>query len=222
MTVALVGIAHAQTPCRVLDPEIAGTYVGACENGYANGQGEAVGPQARYQGEFRAGRKHGNGVKRWTHGDVYEGSFVEDRKEGQGTYTWSVTGPAAGERYSGAYRADLRHGYGVYSWPSGDRYSGDWANDTISGPATPGMLARARAEKENEAALARPGARVCKRVKLGISEEQLVFGEVIGRTLSEIDIRIDSPGRFPVTLNGVALTPGSVVRDSLREWTPCR
>lgn len=74
--------------CKVLDPELQGTYAGGCVNGLADGSGEATGT-ARYQGAFKAGKKHGKGVKTWPDtGDRYEGDFVEDRKQGAGTYVW--------------------------------------------------------------------------------------------------------------------------------------
>ena len=60
---ALSGTASAQT-CRVLDPELQGSYKGGCNAGLAEGYGEARG-SAEYRGGFSAGRKHGNGIKIW-------------------------------------------------------------------------------------------------------------------------------------------------------------
>src|SRR5688500_16617172 len=59
---------HAQSPCRVLDPELQGSYRGPCVNGLAEGEGAASGA-AEYRGSFRGGRKHGHGVKTWPNGD---------------------------------------------------------------------------------------------------------------------------------------------------------
>ena len=76
---------------------------------------------AIYRGEFRAGQKHGKGVKTWpSTGDRYEGDFVEDRKEGVGTYTWGRRSTSPGEKYTGEWLRDQRHGNGVYEWPSGE------------------------------------------------------------------------------------------------------
>src|SRR5438067_1757230 len=97
--------------CRVLDPELQGSYSGPCANGLAEGKGVARGT-ATYEGEFKAGRKEGRGVKTWPNGDRYEGDFVGDRKEGQGRYSWG-RGPWAGESYEGSYVADKREGFGV-------------------------------------------------------------------------------------------------------------
>src|SRR6266446_3745071 len=107
----LVGSVQAQD-CRVLDPELQASYAGPCVSGLAEGYGSAAGI-AQYQGEFKAGRKHGQGVKTWPNGDRYEGEFVEDRKEGTGTYAFG-RGPWLGERYEGRFLDDRRHGLGVY------------------------------------------------------------------------------------------------------------
>jgi hypothetical protein len=53
--------AWAQT-CRVLDPQLQGSYSGPCVNGLAEGKGVATGISS-YEGDFKAGRKHGRGVK---------------------------------------------------------------------------------------------------------------------------------------------------------------
>jgi hypothetical protein len=211
--------ALAQDACRVLDPELAGSYRGGCRDGLAEGPGEAKG-SAEYRGEFRAGRKHGRCVKTWANGYRYEGGFVDDRKDGVGTYVWGANGPARGERYEGNFRADRREGFGIYTWPSGDRYEDEWANDTIAGPPTPGMLARARMQKEAEVAM-RTGARVCRQVTLGIAERDIVRGVVVSAQPGTLSVRIEEPGRFGTVLNGVQITRGAVVNDSLMAWTPC-
>lgn len=113
--------------CKVLDPELQASYTGPCVNWLAEGEGSARG-SAEYQGGFRAGRKHGQGVKSWPNGDRYEGAFVEDRKEGEGRYLWG-RGPWAGESYAGPYLNDQRHGTGAYRWATGDVYRGPWVED---------------------------------------------------------------------------------------------
>ena len=95
--------AHGQA-CRVLDPELQGTYAGPCVNGLAEGEGVATGT-AEYRGGFQAGRKHGHGVKTWPNGDRYEGEFVADGKDGYGVYVWGQ-GPWQGERRSATRLAD--------------------------------------------------------------------------------------------------------------------
>ena len=212
--------AGGQVACRVLDPEIAGIYLGGCKDGLAEGYGEATGT-AEYRGDFRAGRKHGKGVKTWPSGDRYEGEFAEDRKEGAGNYTWSLRGPAAGESYSGAYLNDLRHGDGVYEWPSGDRYGGTWAHDAITGVPTPMMIARARAKTEVLAAVGKPGVKVCRALLVGIAVRDWIRGEVTAVDADRIAVRIDDPGRQPHLIDGRPLVQGTTIWSAAAEWTPC-
>ena len=212
--------ASAQSACRVLDPELAGIYHGACKDGLAQGYGEAKGA-AEYRGGFRAGRKHGKGVKIWPSGDRYEGDFAEDRKEGVGNYIWGPRGPSAGESYSGAYLNDRRHGYGVYQWPSGDRYAGPWANDAIAGPPTPMMIARARARSETLAAAGKPGVRVCRALRVGIAVRDWIRGEVTAVDADRVAVRIDDPGRQPHAVDGLPLVKGMILWSEAADWTPC-
>lgn len=212
--------ATGETLCRVLDSELAGIYQGGCKDGLAEGYGEAKGT-AEYRGDFRAGRKHGKGVKAWPSGDRYEGEFVEDRKEGRGKYSWSARGPAAGESYSGAYLNDRRHGYGVYEWPSGDRYAGEWANDAVVGMPTRAMIARARAKTETLAAVAKPGVKVCRALPVGIAVRDWIRGEVTAVDAERIAVRIDDPGRQPHVIDGRPLAKGMTIWSAAAEWTPC-
>lgn len=206
--------------CAVHDPEIQGNYSGGCRDGLAEGYGEAAGV-AQYRGEFRAGRKHGKGVKTWLSGDRYEGDFVADRKEGSGTYTWGSGSEWAGERYTGGYSNDLRHGIGTYEWPGGDRYSGPWEYDGITGPATPGMIARARAHAERVAAVGRPGTRACREFTVGLVTRDRVRGVVTAVDANRIAVRIEDAGRFEHSVDGVPIVKGATVRDAISAWAPC-
>ena len=205
--------------CRVLDPELQGRYVGACVNGLAEGRGSASG-YARYAGEFKAGRKHGKGVKTWPNGDRYEGDFVEDRKEGSASYTWG-RGSWMGERYEGAYLADRRHGFGVYRWPSGDVYSGPWKDDAFAGQPTEMMIARAIFEKEAAAAVAKEGQKVCREMTVGVGGRDWVRGVVVATSAEKVGVRIEEPGEFPHVIAEVEARKGDVVWDAPTNWTPC-
>lgn len=76
--------AVAQPVCKVVDPELQAKYAGGCQNGLAEGVGEASG-SARYEGEFKAGRKHGIGTKTWPDGDRYTGEWKHDEPVGPPT-----------------------------------------------------------------------------------------------------------------------------------------
>ena len=162
--------ASAASDCRVVDPELQGSYSGGCRNGLAHGQGVARGT-AEYQGEFRNGLKHGNGVKTWPWGDRYEGGFANDRKNGKGMYVWGDNSPWAGERYVGDYVADQRQGHGTYFWPNGDRFEGVWKEDRRYG-YTAMELRREAAEVARKQAM-KPGEQVCSWAQSGRDRRSL-------------------------------------------------
>ena len=203
----------AAQACRVLDPELLRSYSGPCLNGFAEGEGGASGV-AEYRGGFKAGRKHGQGVKTWPNGDRYEGEFAADAKDGYGVYQWG-RGPWEGERYDGSFAADRRQGYGIYWWPSGDVYVGPWESDLPTGPGTQMMHARAKFASEAKAAVAKPGQKVCREMAVGIGGRDWVRGVVVGVEADQVGVRIDDPGEhahFP---------RGEVVWDTAWSWTPC-
>ncbi|MGH8686951.1 MAG: MORN repeat-containing protein [Burkholderiales bacterium] len=216
--VGLVASAHAEGPCKVLDPELQGTYVGPCVNGLAEGQGSASGA-AKYTGGFKAGRKDGRGVKTWPSGDRYEGDFVAGRKEGRGTYSWG-RGPWEGERYEGEYRNDKRDGTGTYTWPTGDVYRGPWKEDRITGYATPMMLAQRKFAEEAMKAVGKKRQAVCREMPVGIASTEWIRGVVVGVSGDKVGVRVADPGHQQI-LQGAVLRPGDVVWDKPTDWTPC-
>jgi hypothetical protein len=218
LALVFVPLALAET-CRVIDPELQGGYAGPCVNGLAEGEGSALGT-AQYQGAFKAGMKHGHGVKTWPGGDRYAGEFFEDRKHGAGVYTWG-RGPWAGERYEGSYSNDRRHGFGVYRWPTGDVYAGPWVNDAMSGPPTPMMIARAQFEQEARAAVAREGRKVCRRMQVGIGGHDWVRGAVVAVSPDKVAVRIDDAGTQAHVIANVEARAGEVIWDVPQAWTPC-
>ncbi len=220
IAILLPQYASGGTPCRVLDPELAGAYEGGCKDGLAEGYGEVKG-RAEYRGGFHAGRKQGHGVETWPSGDRYDGEFVADRKEGQGTYAWSPRGPHAGESYSGGFVNDLRQGYGVYAWPSGDRYAGPWEKDQAVGPPTPMMVARSLAKTETLLAVGRVGVKVCRALPVGIAVRDWIDGVVTAVDGDEITVRVDDPGKQPHMIDDKPLAKGSIMRSAATDWTPC-
>jgi hypothetical protein len=80
-------VLQAQTLCKVLKPEISGTYTGSCKQGLADGLGEATGEDF-YRGEFVKGLPDGTGTYLWKNGATYEGEWKKGRRDGDGTYTY--------------------------------------------------------------------------------------------------------------------------------------
>ena len=211
----------ARNSCKVFDAELQGNYSGGCAGGLAEGPGEAGGI-AQYKGDFKAGKKHGKGVKTWpSSGDHYEGEFNDDRKDGTGIYTWGPRSPWAGEKYTGSYLNDLRQGYGVYMWPSGDRYTGPWANDAATGPATPTMIARARRHAEVAAAVRKTGIRICRQMTVGIATREWISGTVLLVEADTIVLRIIDAGQYGHVIGSRPVNIGEVLRDEPEFWTPC-
>lgn len=83
------------------------------------------------------------------------------------------------------------------------------------------QFARTIADTAAQAAVARPGARVCREMRVGIAERDWVGGVVVKVEATVVEVRVDDPGRFLNTLNGVELKKGVVVRDDPAAWIPC-
>lgn len=85
----------------------------------------------RFVGEFRNGKRNGQGTYTWGNGNRYVGDFVDDKIQGQGTFTFKD-----GAKYVGPFVNEKRNGRGTYSWADGNVYVGEFANDKIEGFGT--------------------------------------------------------------------------------------
>ncbi|PLX02683.1 MAG: hypothetical protein C0595_09815 [Marinilabiliales bacterium] len=81
----------AQDDCKVIVPELQGTYTGKCKKGLAHGQGKAVGKDT-YEGSFKKGYPHGNGTYTWSTGETYVGRWKMGERDGEGSYHFQVNG----------------------------------------------------------------------------------------------------------------------------------
>jgi len=97
-------IAHTQDQdCKVLKPEISGTYAGGCKNGLAQGEGVAQGVDY-YKGRFEKGLPDGKGLYKWADGTSYEGHFENGIREGSGIMVYrdsTVKGYWKNDLYAG-------------------------------------------------------------------------------------------------------------------------
>lgn len=82
-------------------------------------------------------------------------------------------------------------------------------------------FARSVTETATNAAVAKPGAKVCRQMQVGIAERDWVRGVVMEVSGDRISVRVDDPGRFPHSLNGTAVVRGVLLRDAASAWTPC-
>lgn len=106
-------------------------YKGQCDQNLAHGFGQYIGSKGgRYMGNWRCGRKHGEGVVTCSRGTVrYAGEWQEGLKEGRGDYTWPD-----GTRYSGVWRRGRMHGQGSLYYANGNlKYTGQWKNGRMHG-----------------------------------------------------------------------------------------
>ena len=103
------------------------SWKGACKDGKASGKGRAVWKTARgeetYEGEYRAGRKHGKGNAEWIDGRRYEGQWRNGKRHGQG---WEMYADRA--HYDGNWKDGRKHGQGARILADGTRYEGEWRN----------------------------------------------------------------------------------------------
>jgi hypothetical protein len=69
--------------CKVAAVDLVGSYKGTCKNGFANGQGEAIGVH-RYIGSFKNGLPNGKGTYYYNDNFYYAGKFQDGIREGKG------------------------------------------------------------------------------------------------------------------------------------------
>ena len=67
-----------------------------------------------YDGERKAGKKHGFGINRGDDGETYKGEWAHDKRHGRGVCTYS-----SGDIYDGDFQQDKKHGKGLYKLADG-------------------------------------------------------------------------------------------------------
>lgn len=130
-------------------------YEGFFVNGLFEGKGtmtyRSSSGMITYEGGFKKGLRHGDGILILRNGDAYKCKFENDVIEGLGTVIYNngnkyvgnfrngvrdgvgVFILANGERYDGTWQANKKHGRGTYQWPCGQKYSGEYKEDRIEG-----------------------------------------------------------------------------------------
>jgi len=105
-------------PC----PEDPSEYYNNCFGTYTVASG------AKYVGEWKDNKKHGQGTSTFANGHKYVGEFRDDKFHGQGTYT-----SADGHKYVGEFRDDNFHGQGTYTYADGHKYVGEFRDNNYHG-----------------------------------------------------------------------------------------
>jgi len=63
----------------------------------------------------------------WKNGTKYMGEWKDGKKHGQGTFTYGK-GKWEGEKYVGEFKDGYRNGQGTYTWSNGRKYEGEFKN----------------------------------------------------------------------------------------------
>ena len=82
----------------------------------------------KYVGEYKGGKRDGQGTLTWATGYIYIGEWKGDKTYGQGTYTY-----ASGEKYVGEFKNGKRNGQGTFTTATGEVYQGEWGNGEFIG-----------------------------------------------------------------------------------------
>ncbi|XP_039611985.1 MORN repeat-containing protein 1-like isoform X2 [Polypterus senegalus] len=100
-------------------------YVGEVKKNLRDGYGFYVYPNSffRYEGEWKLGKKNGNGKLVMKDGSYYEGEFKDGEINGNGLRYWASTG----NTYSGQFCFGELHGHGVMQYGKGGQYEGEFS-----------------------------------------------------------------------------------------------
>jgi len=86
---------------------------------------------ANYIGEWKQGKRHGQGTYNYASSDKYVGGWKDGKRQGQGAYTYSN-----GARYVGEFKDGKVHGHGIYTYATGSKYVGEFQNGKVHGRGT--------------------------------------------------------------------------------------
>jgi hypothetical protein len=108
-------------------------YVGEWKDGKKHGQGTLTWANGRkYVGEFKDGKYHGKGTFTYPDGTcLYVGEFKDGKMQGQGTYT-----NVMGHKYVGEWMHGKKNGQGTETWANGGNYVGEWKDGKMNGQGT--------------------------------------------------------------------------------------
>ena len=107
-------------------------YEGEYRNGKRNGQGVYYfAGGGCYEGEFSDNMYNGHGILYTDTGDRYEGEFIDNKLNGQGVFH-----SAKGDHYEGEFTDNMLTGHGTLYAATGDRYEGEWTDNEPNGQGT--------------------------------------------------------------------------------------
>lgn len=78
---------------------------------------------------MKKGQRHGQGILKFSSGNVYKGEFNNDKRHGYGEFFYQQTG----EKYVGFWENDMREGRGQYYFQDGSIFRGNFHQDLKHG-----------------------------------------------------------------------------------------
>ena len=96
---------------------------------WTNCEGSFDYPDKKYSGEWKDGKRHGQGTLTSPDGAKYVGEWKDGKFHGQGTATY-----ASGSKYVGEFKDGKRHGQGTYTFVDGTVDKGIWENGKLVKP----------------------------------------------------------------------------------------
>ena len=96
-----------------------------------------------YEGEFKGGFKHGQGVETFSDGKKYEGGWKDNTFNGHGIMTYPN-----GETYEGERKGFDEHGQVIITYPDGTTKKGEYVAGELQG--TLQVIANTDEEKQEE------------------------------------------------------------------------
>ena len=111
------------------------SFLTSCEK--KNGHGtETYKDGSTYVGEFKDGKRHGQGKHTWSNIDgstdkQYVGEYENGEKNGYGFMLFTDGG-----NYLGGWKDGIYNGQGKYTFPNGTVFEGEWKNGRLNGQVT--------------------------------------------------------------------------------------
>jgi hypothetical protein len=84
----------------------------------------------QYEGEWKDGKKDGEGILTYPDGTKYVGEWKNDRMHGHGVKTYKDLNIS---RYSGEWKNGKKDGWGTQVYKTGNTYTGNWKNGKMHG-----------------------------------------------------------------------------------------
>jgi hypothetical protein len=84
-----------------------------------------------YDGEWKDGKRHGQGLLKTADGFTYDGTWSHNSMEGRGSATYPN-----GQQYNGLFSNGRREGRGTILFPNGAVYEGRFRDDAVDGQGT--------------------------------------------------------------------------------------